>query len=103
MKENIIKVVVKEVGRLPRVTELINELKSFQAIVDGYIEMVRFKGEMCLICNEEGKIEGLPINFIWRGDRIVGNVFFTADGKEGEFRSLTEDEIQLCLKDLSYV
>lgn len=37
----------------------LDELKKF---VGGYIEIVRFGEEQIMVCNEEGKCIGLPIN-----------------------------------------
>ena len=37
-------------------------LKEMQQCVEGYIEMVWLKSGKVLIVNEEGKIDGLPIN-----------------------------------------
>ena len=37
-------------------------LKEMQDIVGGYIEVAYDDGKTQIICNEEGKIRGLPIN-----------------------------------------
>ena len=37
-------------------------LKELQFIVGGYIEIVRFAGGQIMVCNEEGKLIGLPPN-----------------------------------------
>lgn len=61
----------------------LNELKSF--IGGGYVEVVNIGSKMLLVCDEEGKLKGLPFNekatyismlryhFI---DTIVGDVIF---------------------------
>lgn len=49
-----------------------NKLEVFQKIIGGYIECVRFLREVTLICNEEGKIHGLPHNIRMMGDTIAG-------------------------------
>mgnify|MGYP001602604492 CR=1 len=58
-------------------------LDELQAIVGGYIEIVRLSNGRLMVLNEEGKLEGLPFNAeataLTRGiladdDRIVGNV-----------------------------
>ena len=38
------------------------KLTELQAAVGGYIQMVATKDGRQLVCNEEGKITGLPIN-----------------------------------------
>ena len=39
-----------------------NELRAFQSTVDGPIETIPC-GDAVIICNEEGKIRDLPLNF----------------------------------------
>lgn len=78
---NKIKVVVKEVGAEAKEIEVVNSLKSFQTLVDGYIECitVRIGGECGLmIVNEEGKMRGdCKFNFDLLGlDQIFGDVVF---------------------------
>ena len=49
---------------------------------------------MVIVCNEEGKIYGLPPNRDIGHDIIVGNFFLVGDDAEiGEDRSLTEEQI----------
>lgn len=38
------------------------ELKQMQEAVGGYIEMVNFPDGSCMVCNEEGKLDELPMN-----------------------------------------
>lgn len=93
MKTPQIKAVVKEVGKSPKVTEIENELKVFQSLVGGYIEVVRVTPEILMICNEEGKLQGLPPNFSTGRDVIVGTAVFVAyDGSE-EFAGLSDYQV----------
>lgn len=81
MKDEI-KAIIKEPGQAPREITIKNELKEFQYIVDGYIEPYDFvcdKETVLLICNEEGKMKGLPYNFyldIYSPEIFVGTVVF---------------------------
>ena len=83
-----------------------NELESFQRIVGGYIECVDLGHGICLICDEEGKLKGRPVNpyatfyaqnaYRQTGrmfrDVIVGDVAFVGyDGGE-EFTQLTPEQ-----------
>ncbi|MCH5170707.1 MAG: DUF3846 domain-containing protein [Oscillospiraceae bacterium] len=54
----------------PKVEEIENTLEAKQAIVGGYIQAIYpWEDEIALICNEEGKLLGLPINrFLWSED-----------------------------------
>lgn len=88
-----------------RIAEIGNELHQLQAIVGGYIEMPFISMELSsrnigVILNEEGKLQGLkPTMIIMNGDEIVdtlnGNVVFVStDDEEGNFVSLTDDQIK---------
>lgn len=61
-------------------------LEYMQKVVGGYIEIVPLQDGRLLVCNEEGKIQGLPENkhatMIWeesygKTDIIMGNVIIT--------------------------
>jgi hypothetical protein len=58
-------------------------LKELQGFVKGYIEIAYIQDDMIFVCNEEGKLENLSVNFnataIWMinfgpTDVIVGDV-----------------------------
>lgn len=56
-----------------------HELKKY---VNGYIEIVRLGDGKIIVCNEEGKLIGLPVN--WKasmmcGQTIVGDVVLCLD------------------------
>ena len=86
------KIIVKEVNKQPEVREIENELSVLQELVDGYIEVVRID-DILLICNEEGKLQGLPPNFSIGHDTIVGTAVFVGfDGSE-DFTSLTDMQV----------
>ena len=95
-----LKVVVLEVGKAPEVRLIMDDLKAFQQLVGGYVETTRMFGKVLCVCNEEGKLEGMPPNFLnWNADMIVGNVFFVAHDGNGEFRSLNDAEV-ICLQQI---
>ena len=77
MEKRKIKVIIKEPNKDPVVSEIVDDLKTIQKIVGGYIEVVPFpnvKG-VDLVVNEEGKLEKLPGNFFipHYEDCIVGS------------------------------
>lgn len=91
------KVVIKKVGQAPEVKEIKGELHEMQEIVGGYIEVIGlFDGIFCVL-NEEGKLMGLPKNFVLASDVIVGDVFFCSVSGE-DFASLDDMQIDLMLK-----
>jgi hypothetical protein len=87
-KENQILVVRKEPGKEAAVEPLFeNTLEAFQEAVGGYIETVTFSQDLILICNEEGRIMGLPHNCTIGGIDFCGTIL--AVGSSGdEFASL---------------
>lgn len=81
--EGKIKVIVKrpdeEVGH---VTNISQSLKNLQNTVGGYIETVSLPDGVVIICNEEGRILGLPHNCIAYGVDFVGTIIVC--GRSGE-------------------
>ena len=69
-----IKVIIKEPGKAPVLTEIENELGAFQKVVGGYIETVTFAEDACIVCNEEGRLLGMPYNCNFCGIRLVGTI-----------------------------
>ena len=107
-KEEKIKVVLLEPGKLARTVEIENSLESLQSVVGGYIEPGYYFDEpVCLICNDEGKINGMPLN---RGVRdkdgkiidIIAGTAFICDCSGENFGSLNEDQIKLYTKMFKY-
>ena len=71
-----------------------------QRLVGGYIQAVYpFDDPVALICNEEGKLLGLPMNRTLRDERgvpydIVCGTFFLVGIAEDDFASLTDWQIE---------
>ena len=67
-------VLLIEPGMAPRKAEIDGSLKGMQQVVGGYIQAIfPFDDPVALICNEEGKLQGLPLNRILRDEE--GNIF----------------------------
>lgn len=88
MKEKQILVIIKEPGKEPVVEPLFeNTLEAFRKAVGGNIETVTIASGCVLICNEEGRLQGLPENVSICGVPFWGTVL--AVGACGdEFASL---------------
>lgn len=89
--------IIKEVGKSATVKEIENDLATMQGLVGGYIEAVSAGQGICLVCNEEGKLNDLPPNFPIGRDIIVGTAVFVAYGKDGEFADLTDEQIRVVM------
>lgn len=58
-----ITVLLVEPNQPPRTIQTEDTLEALQKLVGGYIEMLMpFDDDVAIICNEEGKINGLPLN-----------------------------------------
>lgn len=95
-----IKVVSLIPGETAEITELGSSLEEMQEYVGGLIQAIYpFDEEVCIVCNDEGKLLGLPVNRALRDsdgevyDAICGNAFI-CDCSGEEFGSLSDE--QLC-------
>lgn len=96
-----LKIVFKEVGKDPVVMEIDDTLEAKQKLVGGLIEVVPYKDDLLLICNEEGKISNLKPNLQFDYDYIAGNCFVVGDDFENSgFKSVEENQIEGIKKDL---
>ena len=94
--EEKIKCLLIKPYELPKLIEIENTLKAKQKIVGGYIEVVYLQNDndVLLICNEEGKINGLKLNRDIGYDIIAGPFLVVGnDYENGDFKSLTEEQI----------
>lgn len=96
-EDNKLRVVMVEPGKPAYETEIENTLEGEQRAVGGYIEVVPLGDGKLLICNEEGKLNGMQGNRRIGNDVIAGPFFIV--GEDGdEFRSLTDEEVKKSLK-----
>lgn len=93
------KVIFKAPGQLPEIIEIDNTLEALQQKVGGYIETVTFTADCCVICNEEGRLLGLPHNLNFLGVDFVGPVLAVGVGGE-DFRSLPDEAVPLLLVEM---
>lgn len=91
--EEKIRVLVKEPGKAAELREIPNTLEALQGIVGGYIEAVWLSDNSVIVCNEEGKLQRLPVNFRIFGYVIVGTALFAGVSGD-EFCSLTDEQVQ---------
>jgi hypothetical protein len=88
------RVLKKPVDGKPVVVEIGGSLESLQESVGGYIEAVGLFDKLTLICNEDGKLTGLPYNFMLpNGDHVVGDVIFVREDKSN-FCSMSDSDIK---------
>ena len=91
-KEPEITVLKVEPGKAPEEVTIPNTLEAMQEMVGGFIEIV-YLDDVCLVCNEEGKLMGLEGNRRVGRDIISGTFFLAGDTDYGEFCSLTQEQL----------
>jgi hypothetical protein len=98
MKENQILVVIKEPGKAPIVEPLFdNTLEAFQNAVGGHIETVTLCTDLVFICNEEGRLLGLPHNISVCGVDFCGTVLAASTQGE-EFASIKAASVPMVMR-----
>ncbi len=98
MEENkSIEVLLVQPGQYAQMATIGADLKSMQDVVGGSVqEAFFFDDPVSLVCNEEGKISGLPLNRAIRDDGgnvidIVAGTFFICGAEGEDFSSLPQE------------
>lgn len=99
-RDSTIAVLVVEPGKEPYVKEIDSGLESLQHEVGGCIEAIYpYEDPVALVCNEEGKLEGLPLNRALRDEDgdiydVVAGTFMVVGLTDDSFGSLTVEQMQ---------
>lgn len=107
-KDETMKVVLLEPGKMARIVEMEATLKEMQRIVGGGIEpLYCFDEEVCLICNCEGKVDVLPLNRAVYGRHgemldIIAGTAFICDCRGESFASLSDEQLARYKKQFRY-
>lgn len=101
------RVLIVKPGEKPRIAEIKSSLEAMQQVVGGHIQAIfPFEDPVALICHEEGKLLGFPLN---RGlfhqdtgelyDIVAGTFFLCAVPPESDrFEGLSEAQLATCKK-----
>lgn len=95
MKEEMLTVLKVEPGKPPEEVTMPNTLEAMQKMVGGFIEVV-YLDDVCLVCNEEGKLVGLEDNRRVGDDIIAGTFFLAGDTEDGELCSHAGADRRIC-------
>ncbi len=93
------RVVMSEPEKNAYVTDIDGSLASMQKIVGGLIQAVYpFEEQVCLVCNDEGKLQGLPLNRALRDEAgniydIISGTAFLCDCSGDDFGSLSDEQV----------
>lgn len=74
-------VIYKPVGSPPFKMDIDKSLEQFQSMVGGYFEYVMVFQDVAIVCNEEGRLNGMPLNCKILGQYFYGPIFFVGVGR----------------------
>ena len=94
------KILVVQPEKVPEEMGISGSLESMQKVVGGLIQAIYpFEEPVALICNEEGKLLGLPWNRALYDDEdnlyeIIAGTFFICGIDSSDFCSLTDEQME---------
>ena len=105
-----IQVVLLEPGKLARPADIDASLERYQKIVGGMIEaFYPFEEPVCIVCNEEGKLDGLPLNRAVYADPsrremldIIAGTCFVCSCSGEDFGSLSPEQLHRYTEQFKY-
>ena len=109
-EKDIIRAVLVKPDEEPEIIEFEHTLEEMQRLVGGLIQHTYpFDDEVALICNDEGRLLGMPLNralYDLRGeiyDIVPGNFFICgAPADSDTFISLTDEQIDKYMERFRY-
>lgn len=107
-QKKTMRVVLVQPDKLAEIAEIEAGLAGMQKVVGGYIEdYCPFEDTVSIICNEEGKLCGLPLNRAIKAKNgeiveIIAGTFFVCDNGEENFESLSEEHQKKYLEIFQY-
>lgn len=108
MKPETMRVVMLEPGQFARVVDIEANLKGMQQAVGGDIEpFYCFDEEVCIVCCDEGKINGMPLNrAVYDTDNkmldVIAGPCFICDCSTSNFKSLSDEQIKKYREQFKY-
>ena len=89
------RVVLVESGKSARPAEIGEELHAMQELVGGPIQaLYPWPDKAAIVCNDEGKLLGMPSNRVVEGCGIIAGTFFVCGIHGEDFCSLTEQQME---------
>ena len=94
-EDNFMRVLRIDTGHRIYWDDLPNTLKALQQAVGGYIEVVPLTEQLCVVCNEEGKLIGLPpvAAMPARRDVLCGPLVICRTTQDGEFTDAQDEDL----------
>lgn len=85
-----------EPGQYARITEIEDTLEAKQAAVGGGLITCAYPWEepVCIVANDEGLINGMPLNRYVEDYQVIAGPFFICSLTEDDFGSLTDEQAE---------
>lgn len=87
----------KAPGKSPEIIQVNNTLEALQKEVGGYIESVTIATDCAILCDEEGRLKGKPVNCGVANIIFVGTILVVGIKGE-EFASLPASQIMTIMR-----
>lgn len=89
------RVVLVEPGKCARPVEIVEDLHTMQELVGGPIQaLYPWPDEAAIVCNDEGKLMGLPLNRRLEDYDVIAGTFFICGIQDENFCGLTEQQLR---------
>ena len=89
------KVLIVEPGKYPREADIEHTLEAEQTVVGGTIEAVYpWRDSACIVCNDNGIAENLPLNRMLGDYDIIHGTFFICGLTLDDFTDLTPQQMK---------
>ena len=89
------KVLIVEPGKYPREADIEHTLEAEQAVVSGTIQAVYpWRDSACIVCNDNGIAENLPLNRMLGDYDIIHGTFFVCGLTRDDFTDLTPQQMK---------
>ncbi len=94
--DNLIKVLYVEPNKPAVVGEMIDDYKAIQKAVQGRFEQVHISDDAAILCNDEGKLNGMKGNRHYaEGQGIIAGPFVIVGcGRGDSYESLSDEQIE---------
>ena len=105
MRKKLHTIIFKEPNKEPVVMQIENSLEAEQGIIKGDIQKLDIGDNVCIVCDEEGKLKGKEPNIKHKTyGTIVGNIFIIGENtRTSQFASLTEKQVEKYINELKKI
>lgn len=94
---DLLRVVYVEPGKPAYEAEVGNDVRLIQKAVGGLFDLVRLDSKSLIVCNDEGKLNGMKGNRRLDNGTVIAGPFFIVSEKGENFASLSDQQVSAYL------